>query len=116
MSRTVRPIYRLLAPALLAGACSLAHAQGVTIGGTPAEGEATGMTAMFAGDRFENFRNMDRFMPTSTVTPSPDPWDLGENADSVSFTGDFMGKLFRIRDLFGRGIYLVSGLVRDVHF
>lgn len=92
MSRIARPFFRLLAPALLTGACSLAHAQGVTIGGTPAEGEATGMTAMFAGDRFENFRNMDRFMPTSTISPSPEPWDLGENADSVSFTGTFMGK------------------------
>lgn len=92
MSRIARPFSLLLAPALLTGACSLAHAQGVTIGGTPAEGEATGMTAMFAGDRFENFRNMDRFMPTSTISPSPEPWDLGENADSVSFTGTFMGK------------------------
>ncbi|PLW69637.1 serine hydrolase domain-containing protein [Pseudohalioglobus lutimaris] len=67
-------------------------AQGVTIGGTPSGGEATGFSAMFAGDRFENFRNMDRFVPTSTMSPSPDPWDLGSSADSLQFTADFQGK------------------------
>jgi len=69
-----------------------AGAQGVTIGGTPAEGEASGLTAMFAGDRFENFRNMDRFVPTSRMAPSPEPWDLGPNRDTLRFTGDFHGE------------------------
>jgi CubicO group peptidase (beta-lactamase class C family) len=92
MSRFTGPTALLIGSTLLAGTVSVAQARGVTIGGTPAEGEVTGMTAMFAGDRFENFRHMDRFMPTSTMTASPTPWDLGENADSVSFTGDFMGK------------------------
>ena len=98
MTRIIRRFSPLLGPPLLAGVCAFVQAQGVTIGGTPAEGEATGMTAMFAGDRFENFRNMDRFMPTSTMTASPSPWDLGDNADTVSFTGDFMGKPTSLQD------------------
>ena len=69
-------------------------AQGVTIGGTPSdgEGEASGLTAMFAGDRFENFRHMERFVPTSTMPPSPEPWKLGENLDSLQYSADFHGK------------------------
>ena len=67
MPKTI--LCRLLACTLLALPLSFAHAQGVTIGGTPADGEVTGFSAMFAGDRFENFRNMDRFVPTSTMTP-----------------------------------------------
>lgn len=68
-----------------------AFAQGVTIGGTPADGEAEGLTAMFAGDRFENFRNMDRFVPTSTMPPSPSVWDLGPNRDDLEYAGSFHG-------------------------
>lgn len=67
-------------------------AQGVTIGGTAAEGEVTGIMAMFAGDHFSNFRNMDQFVPTAEMTASPAPWNLGSSNDSLSYTGDFMGK------------------------
>lgn len=69
-------------------------AQAVTIGGTPSEGDedASRLTAMFAGDRFENFRNMDRFVPTSTMPASPNPWDLGENLNSLEYEGEFHGK------------------------
>lgn len=73
-------------------AASGAGAQGVTIGGTPADGEASGLTAMFAGDRFENFRNMARFVPTSEMPPSPDPWDLGPNQDVLRYAGTFQGQ------------------------
>ncbi|MDX1736526.1 MAG: serine hydrolase domain-containing protein, partial [Halioglobus sp.] len=70
-----------------------AGAQGVTIGGTPADGESAGFTAMFAGDRFENFRHMERFVPTSEITPSPKPWDLGPNRDSLkNYSGEFLGE------------------------
>ena len=79
----------LLIPLLVAGP---SHGQGVTIGGTPAEGEVTGVSALFAGDRFENFRNMGRFVPTSVMPAAPDPWDLGANRDSLRYRGDFKGK------------------------
>lgn len=71
---------------------------GVTIGGTATEGEATGVMAMFAGDRFENFRNMDRFVPTSTMSPSPSPWDLGPSANSLEYSGDFLGETTSLQD------------------
>ena len=67
-------------------------AQGVTIGGTAAEGEVTGFMAMFAGDRFENFRNMNKFVPTSTMSASPTPWDLGESDQSLIYQGQLLGK------------------------
>lgn len=82
-----------LASAFALLASSWSFAQGVTIGGTPAEGEATGVMAMFTGDRFENFRNMDRFVPTSEMTASPDPWELGNSDNSLSFSGDFLGEV-----------------------
>ena len=69
-----------------------ALAQGVTIGGTATEGEATGVLALFAGDRFSNFRNMDKFVPTSEMTASDAPWDLGKSNDTLSYEGDFLGK------------------------
>lgn len=84
-----RPLTTLALCVFTAGGGS---AQGVTIGGTPGEGEATGLTAMFAGDRFENFRNMDRFVPTSKMPPSPEPWDLGPNRDTLEYTGRFHGE------------------------
>ncbi|TXS93900.1 serine hydrolase [Parahaliea maris] len=68
------------------------QAAGVTIGGTGSDEEASGMTAMFAGDRFENFRHMERFVPTSEVAPSTTPWNLGESRDSLSFSADFLGE------------------------
>lgn len=52
----------------------------------------SGITAMFSGDRFENFRNMDKFVPTSTMTPSAKAWDLGESADHLNFTHTLLGK------------------------
>ncbi len=67
-------------------------AQGVTIGGTAAEGEVTGIMAMFAGDRFSNFRNMDKFVATSEMTASANPWDLGKSIDTLSYEGGFLGK------------------------
>lgn len=66
-------------------------AQGVTIGGTVAEGEVSGMMALFTGDRFSNFRNIDQFVATAEMTPSPDPWDLGTSNDSLRYQADFMG-------------------------
>jgi CubicO group peptidase (beta-lactamase class C family) len=82
----------LVTAALLPATTAIHTAQAVTIGGTPSEAQATGLTAMFAGDRFENFRHMDRFVPTSEMSASPDPWDLGESGDSLTFTGDFLGE------------------------
>ena len=67
-------------------------AQGVTIGGTASKGEATGFSAMFAGDRFENFRNMSRFVSTSEMSPSTEPWDLGKNRNTLQFVGTFLDK------------------------
>ncbi|MEM9176906.1 MAG: serine hydrolase domain-containing protein [Myxococcota bacterium] len=75
-----------------------AGAQGVTIGGTPSEGEASGLTAMFAGDRFANFRNMGRFVPTSEMPASPDPWDLGPNRDTLRHSGIFHGESTSLED------------------
>lgn len=70
----------------------LGRAQGVTIGGTPAEGKPVGVTTMFAGDRYENFRHMERFVPTSDMPASPDPWDLGKNQNTLAYSGEFLGK------------------------
>ena len=67
-------------------------AQSVTIGGTAGEGEATGFSAMFVGDRFENFRNMARFVPTSEMTASSEPWNLGDNRNTLEFMGTFLDK------------------------
>ncbi len=70
-----------------------ALAQGVTIGGTAsAETEGDGLFAMFAGNRFENFRNMHKFVPTSRLEPSPAPWELGKSDQSLTYTGPFLGK------------------------
>ncbi len=71
---------------------SLPSSAQLTIGGTAAEGDTGGFSAMFGGDRFANFRNMDKFVPTSTMPPSPRPWDLGKNKNSLTFSGDFLGK------------------------
>jgi CubicO group peptidase (beta-lactamase class C family) len=68
------------------------YIQAATIGGTDAGGEATGIMAMFVGDRFENFRNMDRFVPTSTMSPSPTPWNLGTSNESLTYSGELLGK------------------------
>ncbi|NND69732.1 MAG: serine hydrolase [Halioglobus sp.] len=84
---------RLLLTAIVVAVSPGAVAQGVTIGGTPAEGEsATGFTSMFSGDLYDNFRNMQRFVPTSVMTPGEQAWDLGANADTLEFTGDFLGE------------------------
>ena len=94
---------RMLPMALLSCFCIFllhASAQAVTIGGTPSDGDedASGLTAMFAGDRFENFRNMDRFVPTSTMPASPNPWKLGENLDSLEYEGEFHGRDVALRE------------------
>ena len=90
-ARSGARIAALACAAALAVPCS-AFGQGVTIGGTAAEGQSNGFTSMFAGDRFENFRHMERFVPTSTMSPSPQPWDLGDNADTLEYTGPFLGE------------------------
>lgn len=80
--------------ALLVTALALsapAHSQ-VTIGGTASEGEAQGFMAMFTGDRFENFRNMDRFVRISSMSASPNPWNLGVSDNSLIYSGDFLDK------------------------
>ena len=87
-SKTLAAVLLGVAAQAVAGLC---HAQGVTIGGTAAEGETAGFMAMFAGDRFDNFRHMERFVPTSTMSASPDPWDLGENQDTLAYSGPFLG-------------------------
>lgn len=79
----------LLSTTFLAGSVL---AQSVTIGGTAGEGEATGFSAMFVGNRFENFRNMARFVPTSEMTASAEPWDLGESRNTLEFMGTFLDK------------------------
>ncbi len=91
---------RFLVGCVALWAATGAIAAGVTIGGTPGDGdgEAEGLTAMFAGDRFENFRNMDRFVPTSTMTASPRPWDLGKNQDTLRYEGDFHGQSTSLED------------------
>ncbi|MFT7047956.1 MAG: CubicO group peptidase (beta-lactamase class C family) [Halioglobus sp.] len=76
-------------------------AQSVTIGGTAAQGEATGFSALFVGDRFENFRNMARFMPTSEMSPSPEPWDLGKNSNTLDYTGSFLDKPTTLAEFIG---------------
>ncbi len=85
-------LYTLLLTSALATATTAAVAQGVTIGGTPSAGQATGFSAMFAGDRFENFRNMARFVPTSEMAPAADPWELGASTDSLEYSGEFLGQ------------------------
>lgn len=86
---TLLSITLTAAPALSAG---------VTIGGTDSEEEGSGFTAMFAGDRFENFRHMERFVPTSVMSPSPEPWRLGESSDTLSYSGDFLGETTSLED------------------
>lgn len=91
-------IYRTLSllaclSGLATGLTPHAGAQGVTIGGTASNAtDDTGMFAMFGGDRFNNFRNMQQFVPTSTLHKSTRPWDLGSSSDSLEFTGDFLGR------------------------
>jgi len=97
----------LLCSALLA---SSVLAQGVTIGGTPAQGEATGFSAIFSGDRFENFRNMARFVPISEMSPSLEPWDMGENLNTLEYTGSFLDQpttLAQFIDLSDTSTFLV---------
>jgi len=77
--------------AMLLLPAQFAQAQGVTIGGTPTEGEASGFMGLFAGDLFDNFRHVERFVPTSEMKPSPKPWDLGKNQNSLSFSAEFFG-------------------------
>ncbi|MFK7975846.1 MAG: serine hydrolase domain-containing protein [Halioglobus sp.] len=78
---------------MLLGNPSDSIAAGVTIGGTASsETDESGLFAMFAGDRFENFRNMQRFVPTSTMHAAKSPQDMGKNTNSLTFSGEFLGK------------------------
>lgn len=88
----------LFLAATLATKASVALSAGVTIGGTDSGEEGPGLTAMFAGDRFENFRHMERFVPTSVMSPSPDPWLLGDSSDTLSYSGDFLGESTSLED------------------
>ncbi|GAB3270366.1 serine hydrolase domain-containing protein [Parahaliea aestuarii] len=89
-----------LRPLLLTAALGSAFAQaaGVTIGGTDSGEQAAGFTALFAGDRFENFRHMERFVPTSVMPPSSNPWRLGAADNSLSYSGDFLGEDTSLED------------------
>lgn len=83
---------------LLATACGTpgetpdARAQAVTIGGGPAGARAEGVLGMFVGNRFENFRNMARFVPTSTVQTVAEPTPLPRAERAIEFAGEFMGE------------------------
>lgn len=70
-------------------------AQGVTIGGTASnanqEDAESGLFAMFAGNRFKNFRTMERFVPTSTMHAAKAPQQLGENTNTLEFSTNFLG-------------------------
>lgn len=92
MKKTTRNLSFVLTITTMLAMATTALAQGTTIGGTGTEGEATGVMALFAGDRFDNFRNMGRFVPTSTMTASPQPWNMGQNNNSLSFSGEFRGE------------------------
>ncbi|QFU76618.1 class A beta-lactamase-related serine hydrolase [Halioglobus maricola] len=91
MIKTNRVIQALSA-AIITALAPLSFAQGVTIGGTASDSEATGVMALFSGDRYENFRHMERFVPTSAMTASPQPWKLGENSASLRFVGEMDGE------------------------
>ncbi len=83
--------YVFLAVCLVSLVTAPLSAQAVTIGGTSPEEGAEGAMAIFAGDLFDNFRNMQRFVPTSKMPASEHPWDLGKNTATLEHTGEFMG-------------------------
>lgn len=87
----IRPYFRSLAFFATLVMSSNALAQGMTMAGTPSGGEARDFSALFVGDLFDNFRNMTRFVPSSEMPPAREPWDLGENHNTLIFTGDFLG-------------------------
>ncbi|WP_116364536.1 serine hydrolase domain-containing protein [Parahaliea mediterranea] len=91
-----------LCACLLGQGAGTAQAAGVTIGGTDSGEEGTGFTAMFAGDRFENFRHMERFVPTSVMPPAAQPWDLGASSNSLRYSGDFLGEATTLEDFIDR--------------
>ena len=82
-----------LTTAVAMSLCAMSQADSVTIGGTPANDKAArGFSAMFTGDRFENFRHVERFTPVATMPASPQPWNLGANRNTLSYRGQFMGE------------------------
>lgn len=85
-------VHKFCLATMLALLPQLAFSQSVTIGGTSAEGKVDGPTAIFAGDRFENFRHIERFVPVSRMAASTSPWEMGENNDSLRFSGEFLGQ------------------------
>ena len=92
-------VTRSLLPLVFCLASPFAVAQGVTIGGTAMEGEShPGFMGMFTGDLYDNFRNMQRYVPTSVMQPGEETWDLGANEDSLAFTGDFLGEATSLKD------------------
>lgn len=70
------------------------QAGAVTIGGTDDRkaDKAKGPMAMFSGDRFDNFRNMGRYVPTSRMSASPTPWRLAKRFKPLEYSGNFLGK------------------------
>ncbi len=90
--RTLRKPAVALAGLALLFTIGAVRAQGVTIGGTASGEDTGGMMAMFSGNRFENFRHLERFVPTAAMSASPKPWDLGKNANTLAYTGPFQGR------------------------
>jgi CubicO group peptidase (beta-lactamase class C family) len=76
---------------LITSQVAFVSAQGVTIGGTESGEDAGGFTSLFTGNRFENFRHLERFVPTSEMSASTKPWHLGESKNSLQYSGMFMG-------------------------
>lgn len=84
---------------LVTGIIRNANAEGVTIGGTTHEGEAKAAGfGLFTGDLFDNFRNMQRFVPVAEMQPGKHTWNLGENANTLRYRGDFLGKPMSLED------------------
>jgi len=65
--------------------------ESMTIGGTPSNAEPQGFMAIFAGERFENFRHMERFVPTAVIPENKAPLPLPHANRDLTFTGDFLG-------------------------
>ncbi len=59
----------------------------VTIGGTASDAEPTGIMSMFAGDRFENFRHIERFVPVAEIPANANPRPIPLALRDLQFTG-----------------------------
>ncbi|MBN7797925.1 serine hydrolase domain-containing protein [Parahaliea mediterranea] len=98
MNKPSRQLSSLILATALGASAATTQAAGVTIGGTESDEQGSGFTALFSGDRFENFRHMKRFVPTSVMSPSPKPWQLGDSSDTLSYSGDFLGEETSLED------------------